>query len=122
MPTRTPASSTATNPATTPGPTDVLPQTFAPPPQPINIPFFLTGDSTKHGSWPPRWRKFLGLARTFALCDLLFVHGFPTAFVLRNRAGEALTHAWEVFALENPHEPLEKGVCKMLFPFYDHCQ
>jgi hypothetical protein len=76
----------------------------------------LNGDPTKHGSWSPRWQKFLVHARTFALSDLIFSHGFPTAYVLRNRAGEALTHAWTNFSRKNPLGFLDKDVCESASP------
>ena len=92
-------------------------QTPAPTQRPITSLFHPTGDPTKHGSWSGPWRRFLELARLFVLNELLFVHGFPTPFVLRNQAGEALTHAWKVFERTNPHEPLNKFVCKFALPF-----
>ena len=75
-----------------------------------------TGDPTKHGSWSPDWQKFLLHARTFALSDLIFSHGFPTAYVLRNGAGEALAHAWTDFDRKNPLGFLNKDVCESASP------
>lgn len=103
MPTSTPL------PAPVPDPQS--PQLPAPLSSPIPLAFHLTGDPKKHGSWPPSWRKLLELARVYALNDLLFVHGFPTPFMLRNQAGEALTNAWDLYGSTYPLEPLDRYTC-----------
>ena len=113
-------------PLSTPGPTNPQQAANSPPvygpPLPfripdilLNPPFRLSGDPTKHGSWPPRWQKFLEIARSFALNDLLFSHGFPTPFVLRNQAGESLTNAWDKFEYDPDNQP---PICRSVCKFY----
>ena len=124
----TPSVAMVVRPAVSPGPARLAltPAPFVapvPPPEPPQMlpvqppPYHRpTGDPTKHGSWPPKWRTFLELARTFSLSDLLFVHGFPSTFVLRNQAGESLTYAWAVYHRKNPLDPLNRSVCESPFP------
>ena len=97
--------------------------------------FELTGDPTKHKSWPIRWRGLIDVARAFTFCDLLFSHGFPRPFTLRTSVGEALTHAWfilqsqhlrevfdasawYVFSYGVPGPGLNKAVCKLPLSHY----
>lgn len=40
--------------------------------------FELTGDPSKHGSWPPRWNKMFKFTWTVAHSNLIFSHGFGT--------------------------------------------
>ena len=119
-PTQSPFNVMLNNPAASPAPTPPIPipsNTPAPPPQPVVAErpepvlerhFQPTGDPTKHGSWPPRWNKLLELARTFALGELLFAHGFPTSYNIKNQAGEALNLAWKVYHLRNKDHVLLK--------------
>lgn len=119
----TPANAMTAQPAATPGPQPTpAPASEEVPSRPYPEPYpqltHLNGDPTKHGSWSLRWRTFLEIARTFTLNDLLFDHGFPTTFVLKNKAGESLTHAWTVYHFNHKGEPLCGILCK---PFCFSC-
>lgn len=92
----------------------VFPIPIVRPPDPH---FRLTGDPHKHGSWAPNWQKFIELARTHALNDLVLTHGFPTPFSLRNQAGEALASAWMVYHRNTSNEPLCNYACEFFFHF-----
>ena len=53
----------------------------------------------------------LGVARTIALSDLVFSHGFPTSYNLKNQAGEALTLAWKIYHRKNKDHALIAEHC-----------
>lgn len=106
-PTLTPAITTGTQHSVL----STEPQLRSPSPTPARQEFCLVGNPTKHSSWPPEWRSFLDVARAFVLCDLIFGHGFPTPFGLRNAAGEALTLAWYILQNERLQELQEKSGC-----------
>ena len=122
-PTPTPLQSIAdsmptSTPLLTPAPDPQAPQMPVPLSLPIPAIVHLAGDPTKHGSWPLSWKKLLELARVFALNDLLFAHGFPTSFMLRNQAGEALTNAWDLYGSTYPLEPLDRYTCTFFFHYH----
>jgi len=116
-------------PLATPAPPHVPSVAMTPSPIPVeasptcllvNQPFYLSGKVLNHRLWPDQWRRFLEIARAFALNDLLFDHGFPSSFMLKNQAGEALSDAWQVYNREHPDQQLDRHVCELTAPPYDH--
>jgi hypothetical protein len=85
--------------------------------RPLAVPepyFTLSEDPTRHRSWPHAWQKLFEYAKTFALCDIMFNHGFPTPRNMDKQAGEALSLAWQAFIRTVTHVLLNQRVCKSL--------